>query len=240
MPTAIALTDTIYSWPGGIEPVLSVSNFSVEKGASVFLLGASGCGKSTLLNLIAGLILPQYGSVCVLNTNIAAMGSRDRDRFRAENIGLIFQQFNLIPYLDVLSNIRLAARLAGTSYAECDRRLTPLMDSLLLERSLLRRRADELSVGQQQRVSIARAMINHPQLLIADEPTSALDEEARAEFIDLLLATQQRTSATILFVSHDRSLARFFDKIETMQTVNDLERQRKHKLEIETRPRYAD
>ena len=227
MHSAVDLRDVLYSWPGSNEPVLDVPKLSIAKGASIFLLGPSGSGKSTLLNLIAGLALPQSGSVSVLGQKMQEMNSRARDRFRARNIGLIFQQFNLVPYLDVETNIRLAARLAGTRDDECERRGGILMESLLLSRSLLKHRTDELSVGQQQRVAIVRAMINKPQLIIADEPTSALDEESRLEFVETLLSTQKSTSATVIFVSHDRSLARYFDSVESMRMVNVLQNRKK-------------
>lgn len=220
MPNAIEIRDLVYSWPGRDEAALQVSDFSISRGASVFLFGTSGSGKSTLLNIVAGLTSPQSGSVTVLGHDMLAMNARARDRFRAERIGLIFQQFNLVPYLDVLTNIRIASHLGGTAKKEGQEEILLLLDSLLLDRSVLHRRADELSVGQQQRVAIARAMINRPELIIADEPTSALDEESRDEFIETLLTTQRRTSATVILVSHDRSLARFFDSTESMKAVN--------------------
>ena len=227
---AIAIHDLLFKWPGAAAFSLAVPELQIACGEKVFLLGASGSGKSTLLNLIAGVLTPQQGSIRILDTDFSQLSARQKDRFRARHIGLVFQQFNLIPYLDVETNIRLASSFVGspgpvstsTSTSKSDanaapQRMRALLEGLHLDPALLKRRADSLSVGQQQRVAIARAMINQPALLIADEPTSALDTDARDSFMQLLLGLQANSGTTIVFVSHDRSLASGFDRVVDMR-----------------------
>jgi putative ABC transport system ATP-binding protein len=227
---AIAIHDLLFKWPGADAFSLAVPELQIACGEKVFLLGASGSGKSTLLNLIAGVLTPQQGSIRILDTDFSQLSARQKDRFRARHIGLVFQQFNLIPYLDVETNIRLASSFVGspgpvstsTSTSKSDanaapQRMRALLEGLQLDPALLKRRADSLSVGQQQRVAIARAMINQPALLIADEPTSALDTDARDSFMQLLLGLQANSGTTIVFVSHDRSLASGFDRVVDMR-----------------------
>ena len=227
---AIAIHDLLFKWPGADAFSLAVPELQIACGEKVFLLGASGSGKSTLLNLIAGVLTPQQGSIRILDTDFSQLSARQKDRFRARHIGLVFQQFNLIPYLDVETNIRLASSFVGspgpvstsTSTSKSDanaapQRMRALLEGLHLDPALLKRRADSLSVGQQQRVAIARAMINQPALLIADEPTSALDTDARDSFMQLLLGLQASAGTTIVFVSHDRSLATGFDRVVDMR-----------------------
>mgnify|MGYP003649329011 FL=1 len=220
MTYAIECHDINFKWPGSNSPVLDISEFNVERGERLFLYGASGSGKSTLLSLIAGLLPSKEGGIHVLEQDMSKMGDRAKDRFRAKHIGFVFQQFNLIPYLDVESNIGLAASLAGLSKIQTKQRTLALLDALLIDPRFLSQRADKLSIGQQQRVAVARALINEPEVLIADEPTSSLDEEAKDEFIELLLRTQQRTGASVIFVSHDRSLMKHFDRTQNMTDIN--------------------
>lgn len=220
MTYTIECHDINYTWPGTSSPVLDIKEFSLERGERLFLYGASGSGKSTLLSLIAGLLPSSLGVIEVLGRDLSKMGDRAKDRFRAQHIGFVFQQFNLIPYLDVESNIGLAANLAGLSKQETKRRTAALLDALLIDSRFLNQRADKLSIGQQQRVAVARALVNEPEILIADEPTSSLDEEAKDEFIGLMLRTQQRTGASVIFVSHDRSLIKHFDRTQSMTDIN--------------------
>ncbi|MDY6921938.1 MAG: ABC transporter ATP-binding protein [Pseudomonadota bacterium] len=189
-------------------------------GAQVFLKGESGAGKSTLLNLLAGILPAAAGQVQLLNQDLAALSSRQRDRFRARHVGMVFQQFNLIPYLNVVDNIRLASHFAGQSAEATETRAQQLFHSLKLDRSLLPQRADHLSVGQQQRVAIARALINDPEILLVDEPTSALDSELRDRFIQLLLEICEQRGSTLVFVSHDMHLAAHFSRIIPLSSIN--------------------
>ena len=194
------------------DPVMEISHWQVEMGQRIFLHGRSGSGKSTLLNLLCGTLSPDKGDIKLIGEPFSALSSRKRDKFRAKHIGVVFQQFNLIPYLSVLENIEVAMHFAKNKAEEKQQQIVEVFDQLKLDPDLLNRRADQLSVGQQQRVSIARALINSPEILIADEPTSALDAYAQAGFMDLLIESTQKTGCTLLFVSHDHRLAEFFEK----------------------------
>lgn len=218
--TAIEVRDLLYSWPGNDARTLDIPAFSIDQGERCFLLGASGSGKSTLLKLLSGLMLPSSGSISIMNQDLAKLSGHKRDRFRAREIGFIFQQFNLIPYLSILDNLEVSAKLNQLSQPVFNERARELLSKLSISESLWSRRADRLSVGQQQRVAIARALIHQPPLLIADEPTSALDEDARDAFMDLLLNDMTDNNTTILFVSHDRQLIPAFNRCESMKALN--------------------
>lgn len=213
-----------FGWKGGPQ-VLDVDSFYVESGERVFLRGPSGSGKSTLLGLIAGVLQPQSGSIRVLGHDMAALSAARRDRLRADQIGVIFQMFNLVPYLSVTGNVLLPLRFsparrqrAGSDPQSEARRLLTRLG--LEDESLLGRRVSDLSVGQQQRVAAARALIGSPSLIIADEPTSALDADARDRFINLLSEEVERSGATLLFVSHDASLAGLFSRAADLAAIN--------------------
>jgi len=220
MSSIISASDLIFTWPGASAPVLHLSNFSVRRGERLFINGASGSGKSTLLSLLAGLMRPDAGTLEILDTDITRLSGRKRDRFRARHIGFVFQRFNLIPYLDVRSNIRLAAHIAGNARKADNNSIQQLLDMLRISPVLATRRADQLSVGQQQRVAVARAMINAPEILIADEPTSSLDHAVRDDFIRLLLEMQAQRETTVIFVSHDLSLQHHFSRSLSMTDIN--------------------
>jgi putative ABC transport system ATP-binding protein len=195
----------------------------VAPGESVFLHGPSGCGKSTLLGLLAGVLVPSAGQVTLMGQPWSALGGAARDRLRADHVGYIFQQFNLLPYLSVLDNVRLPCRFSA-------RRAQRAGDAAATARALLAqvglaedhwtRRADELSVGQQQRVAAARALIGTPELVIADEPTSALDAALRDGFMTVLLAQCRTAGSTLVFVSHDERLATHFDRRLSLPAIN--------------------
>jgi putative ABC transport system ATP-binding protein len=228
MPAAaVALEDVVFRWRRALAPCLEIEGFQIGAAERVFLHGPSGSGKSTLLSLIGGVCLPERGRVEVLGTELRALSSSARDRFRAERIGFVFQIFNLIPYLSALDNILLPCRFAP-GRAETIRRdgSTPraqaqrLAAHLGLDEALLARRAIELSVGQQQRVAVARALIGRPRLIVADEPTSALDADRQRDFLDLLLAESSAAGAAVLFVSHDQRLAERFDRTLSLPQIN--------------------
>jgi putative ABC transport system ATP-binding protein len=218
---ALELRDVAFRWPGG-DPVLAIDRFTVARGERVFVRGASGSGKSTLLALIGGVLTPQAGSVQVLGTDLAQLAAGARDRFRGEHVGFIFQMFNLIPYLTVLENVVLPARFSSGRLARvgADRlraEAARLLEALgLAAPSLFDRPVTQLSIGQQQRVAAARALLGSPELIAADEPTSALDADARAGFLDLLMQECAAVGATLLFVSHDVTLAGRFDRTVAM------------------------
>jgi len=207
LPAAIALKNLSFAYT--TEPLLQIPDWQVPLGARIFLRGASGSGKSTLLNLLCGLLLPSSGDLMVLGQNLTRMSGHARDRFRARHMGVVFQQFNLIPWLSVRDNVRLAVYFAG-GRKELEQRLSELAAQLNLASALLEQKAGTLSIGQQQRVAVMRALINRPEILLVDEPTSALDQDNRDAFIQLLLQTVTACGATLLFVSHDQTLAPHF------------------------------
>ena len=221
---ALDLQALRYRWPGASADTLVLDSLQLAPGDKVFLRGPSGCGKSTLLSLAAGVLLPQAGQVRLLGQDWAGLRSGARDRWRADHLGYIFQQFNLLPYLSVLDNVRLPLRF---SRRRATRSAASGADSaeMLLERSglppgLWRQPAGALSVGQQQRVAAARALIGAPELVVADEPTSALDEDLRESFMALLLERCNATRSALLFVSHDLRLAARFDRIIDLPSLN--------------------
>jgi putative ABC transport system ATP-binding protein len=224
----IDLKDVRFRWPGRTSFAVSVPDLSVQEGDTVLLLGESGSGKSTLLSLICGTILADSGVVSVSDTDLATLPSGKRDRFRAETIGIIFQQFNLLPFGSVLDNIMLPLRFAQERRARCsDARLKSmeLCRALGLPDGIETAKAASLSVGQQQRVAVARALIGSPPILIADEPTSSLDETSQASFLDLMFDQVRAQGSTLLMVSHDPRLAERFDRTIQMSDIVTVERQ---------------
>ena len=214
--TALRITDLVFRWPRQAQICLDIARFELAAGERVFLHGASGSGKSTLLGLLGGVALPQQGRIELLGTDITRLGSRDRDRFRADHIGFLFQQFNLLPWLPALDNVLLpctfSARRRERAGADPRAEAERMLRHLDLDTASWRKPAGELSVGQQQRVAAARALIGRPETLIADEPTSALDAERQQAFIDLLLQESAAVGAALVFVSHDQRLAGHFDR----------------------------
>jgi putative ABC transport system ATP-binding protein len=214
--TALRITDLVFRWPRQAQICLDIARFELAAGERVFLHGASGSGKSTLLGLLGGVALPQQGRIELLGTDITQLGSRARDRFRADHIGFLFQQFNLLPWLPALDNVLLpctfSARRRERAGADPRAEAERLLRHLDLDTASWRKPAGELSVGQQQRVAAARALIGRPEILIADEPTSALDAERQQAFIDLLLQESAAVGAALVFVSHDQRLAGHFDR----------------------------
>ncbi|MBN0988501.1 ABC transporter ATP-binding protein [Amphritea sp. RP18W] len=223
----IELDKVVFGWPEG-QPVLDIPVLNIAAAERVFVKGPSGSGKSTLLNLIAGIHTPLQGRVCVLGQALHSQGSAWRDNFRADHIGLIFQQFNLLPYLSVLENVMLPCRFsvarnarATERYGSLENAATQLLEHLGIPRdSLHRRGVTRLSIGQQQRVAAARALIGSPELVIADEPTSALDSDSRNAFLELLIRECDLSESTLVFVSHDSSLETHFSQVISLRDLN--------------------
>ncbi len=218
---AISINNLKYTWPKEQQPTINISKWNINPGERLFLYGRSGSGKSTLLNIVAGILQPQQGSIDICGKTLTQLSQRQRDKFRATHMGVIFQQFNLIPYLSVTDNIRLSQHFSQEEYSKD--RLLLLMEQLGLHENLLLQQANQLSVGQQQRVAVARALYHQPKLIIADEPTSALDTETRDNFINLLLTQCKLNNSTVLFVSHDKTLSTHFDKLIDLQQLNEIE-----------------
>ncbi|RZT39408.1 ABC transporter ATP-binding protein [Cupriavidus agavae] len=215
----MALDGIRFAWRRGATPVLALDRFHIDAGERIFVSGASGSGKSTLLALLAGIHQPQAGTVRWRGASLAGYSGARRDRFRADHIGIVFQQLNLVPYLNVLDNVLLActfsaartrrAREQGASVAEAAGMLLGRLD---LPAPLWKQPAGRLSIGQQQRVAAARALLGRPELVLADEPTSALDAARQAGFMDLLQRECHAAGASLVFVSHDARLAEGFDR----------------------------
>ena len=217
---AVKLNNLVFSYQKNRSPVLDIPHWQVNAGERIFLFGESGSGKSTLLNLLSGTLTPGSGDIRLFGEEFSELPPRKRDKFRARHIGVVFQQFNLIPYLSVKANIEAAAWFAGNKGSGLTDRIKQLVAQLQLPNSVLQQDAGLLSVGQQQRVAIARSLINDPGLLIVDEPTSALDADARDKFMQLLLACCDQSNSTLIFVSHDKSLSQFFSQSVSLRELN--------------------
>lgn len=221
----INLQDVAFSYGGKM--VLQLPELTVAAGSTVLLRGASGSGKSTLLGLLSGVLRADSGVVEVAGQRLDSLGGAARDRFRAEHLGVIFQQFNLLPFLDVADNIVLGLRFSRARSARVGHavlgEVRRLMAALQLDPSLIHRRAGSLSVGQQQRVAAARALIGRPELLLADEPTSALDRSAATAFLQLMFEQCRAAGTTAVVVSHDDTLDALFDRVVVLEQVNRAE-----------------
>lgn len=222
---AVEIDKVEFAWRGQ-ESLLAIDRLAVSRGERVFLKGASGSGKSTLLGLIGGVLTPRTGTIRVMGTALPQLSAGSRDRFRAEHVGFIFQMFNLIPYLTVRANVLLPLGFSPTrrgriAAAGADAEAVRLLGALgLADKELLERPVTQLSIGQQQRVAAARALIGRPDIVVADEPTSALDIDARADFLQLLMNECAAFGTTLIFVSHDASLATLFDRVLSMGEIN--------------------
>ena len=215
---SIEISGLEYSWNAREKPILKIDDLKIAPKEKVFVRGPSGSGKTTLLGLLGGVLTPQSGEIKVEGTVINHLNGAQRDRFRADHIGFIFQMFNLLPYLNVMENVTLALRFSqrkrnkvsshGAS-AEARR----LLDALgLKDPSLHHKVVSSLSVGQQQRVAVARALIGSPEVVIADEPTSALDADTRSVFLELLFHECEKAGSKLIYVSHDKEVGEHFDR----------------------------
>ena len=228
---AIELEQLKFAWKAkdwkAKELVLDIPKLQILKGEQVFLRGASGSGKSTLLNLLGGLMSPQQGQLTLLDQAIERQPQRFRDRFRADHIGVLFQQFNLLPYLNLVDNVTLPCRFSKRRLQKAgdpDRTAKNLLKALGLAQYIDRPiKTAELSIGQQQRVAAARALIGQPEILLADEPTSALDADTREQFLSLLSEQCAKHQMTLVFVSHDISLSPHFDRVIDLSEINQVE-----------------
>ncbi len=228
----ITLRDVRYAWPRAARDVLAIDALDIGAGETVFLHGPSGCGKSTLLSLLAGVMLPRQGSVALAGRSWSEMPAAARDRHRADHVGYLFQQFNLLPWLPVIDNVLLGCRFSpargeratqrsGSPHAQA----RMLLQRVGLPQDAWTRPARELSVGQQQRVAAARALIGAPEVVIADEPTSALDAALRDGFMEVLLGECRAGGSTLVFVSHDERLAARFDRALSLPELNHAARE---------------
>jgi putative ABC transport system ATP-binding protein len=225
---AVDISGLCFSWRDRLDPILDIDCLQIKRGERVFIEGPSGSGKSTLLSLIAGVVAPQKGNIRVNGHHLNTLNSAARDRFRADNIGYIYQMFNLIPYLSVIENVILPCRFSksrrdrATNRSDsCDAEAIRLLNQLGMDgKALFGKPVTDLSVGQQQRVAAARALIGTPEIIIADEPTSSLDANHREAFIQLLFNECDREKTTLVFVSHDTALEKLFDRTFRFEEIN--------------------
>ena len=222
MTHALQLSQLSHAW-GNAPPLFDIAHLALPQGDNLFIQGPSGCGKSTLLGMLAGVIAINHGQLEVLGQDMVGLSSVGRDRLRGEHMGVIFQQFNLLPYLDVQANVLLPTRMfpsralaAAQEWGDAQSQALHLIQTLGLPQSVWHQPVHQLSVGQQQRVAAVRALMGSPRLVIADEPTSALDDANQLEFLDLLLGTARRQAASVVMVSHNAHLAQRFDHMFAM------------------------
>ncbi|WP_439183525.1 ABC transporter ATP-binding protein [Carboxylicivirga taeanensis] len=233
----VEINNLSYKWKDEDKDLLRIDHLKITKGERLFLKGSSGSGKSTLLGLLSGIMVPQNGTVKVLDQIISGLKPSLRDVFRANHIGYIFQTFNLVPYLSVIENVilpihfstvrRQRIRNMGKEPKQEAERLLQVVG--LSGEAIINKSVTELSVGQQQRVAACRALLGDPEIIIADEPTSSLDQTAQEAFITLLLEECSQKQTTLFFVSHDTSFAKDFNRIlelkngsiEEFETINN-------------------
>ena len=216
----ITLTDLVFKWQKQqSNPTLAIAALEIAKGEHVFLHGPSGCGKSTLLSLLAGINRPTSGCLSIFGCELSKLSNSKRDAFRADHIGYIFQNFNLLPYLSPLENVTLGCHFSKQRQKKAlvnsmtlNQEAARLLNALGLSEQFHLQNVANLSIGQQQRVAAARAFIGSPELIIADEPTSALDTGNRQAFIKLLFEQAKAANSTLIFVSHDESLQPLFNR----------------------------
>jgi putative ABC transport system ATP-binding protein len=204
--------------------VLKIAELNIAKGEKIFLYGPSGSGKTTLLGILAGVLRANEGSVKVLGQDLTQMSGPACDALRGAHIGYIFQMFNLIPYLNVLENIMLPCRVSQERHRRLNGRSRADEAKSLAGRlgigPIATDNVVDLSVGQQQRVAAARALLGAPELIIADEPTSSLDEDHREGFLKLLFDQCRDLGSTLIFVSHDRRMMPLFDRAISLAEIN--------------------
>lgn len=223
MALAIDIRDLSFRYPKAGQDCLKIVSFQIESGERIFLHGASGSGKSTLLGLIGGVLQANQGVLNILGHDLVTMRPAMRDRLRADHIGFIFQQFNLIPYLSVMDNVLLPCRFSAQrkqrAGVDLQQEVRRLLAHLQLE-GVEQTPVTQLSVGQQQRVAAARALMGQPEIIIADEPTSSLDSDRQAAFLELLLQECTAANAALVFVSHDKRLASHFHREVALSDIN--------------------
>jgi putative ABC transport system ATP-binding protein len=198
-------------------PILEIAEFSLQDGEQVALVGESGCGKTTLLNVVAGITVPDAGSVCLDGVELTRLPEAARDRFRAERIGYVFQTFNLLPAFTALENVLLGMSFSGK---KADRRhAAELLDRVGLSRRF-HHRPSQLSVGEQQRVAVARALANRPSLLLADEPTASVDRANQETILTLIRDACAENRVALLLVTHSPEVSARFERVEKLADFN--------------------
>ena len=215
----IYIKNMLYQWEKKTRPIIDIDSWSM-KDKSCFIYGSSGSGKSSFVNLLSGITVANQGDVITLGENLSDLSARGRDAFRAKNIGVIYQQFNLLPFLSGMDNILLALNLSHSMNDDVCSRIYPLLDSLKLPISVLKEKPINLSVGQQQRLAIVRTLASKPRLILADEPTSALDNVSRDSFVHTLLQECCKNKCQVILFSHDMTMKHDFDSSVNFEKLN--------------------
>tara|TARA_B110000003_G_scaffold153056_1_gene153786 strand:+ start:178 stop:864 length:687 start_codon:yes stop_codon:yes gene_type:complete len=220
----ISIKNLKYKIGQNINFSLNIKNFKLNKSDSILIYGESGLGKSTFLNLLSGTISPQKGTIDILGTNISNTSSNIKDKIRGDHFGIVFQTFNLLPYVSVKNNILLGKAYSSIKQSKSNNdEIKELMDKLSLNyEDLINRKAYELSIGQQQRVAVARALIGKPEIILADEPTSALDKSNQKEFINLLFKSIDENEQGLIMVSHEHKLSNKFKKVKNITEICEI------------------
>ena len=220
---AFQVSNLLFSWKKNDRVTLDIPSLMVKQGESIFIQGISGSGKSTLLNILSGVLTVQHGDITILDKPFSSLSHQSRDKIRANHIGYIFQQFNLLPYLSVIENVLLPLNISTARRQGRPRHSPSLIEEakhfltkLQIPVNIFHEKVSQLSVGQQQRVAAARAMIGSPEIIIADEPTSALDKNNSENFMDVLVSQCKKINSSLVFVSHDVHLCQYLDNNYTL------------------------
>jgi putative ABC transport system ATP-binding protein len=221
MSSFIEVSNLKFAFPNTTKQLLNISDLKIGQGEKIFLHGPSGCGKSTFLEIVSGVLNFDQGDVTIDQNSLVKMSPSQKDQFRSKNIGYIFQNFNLLPYLNIFENITLPLHLNGKikEIKNIQAEVEAICQKLGIA-ELLNQNVSQLSVGQQQRVAVARALVSQPKLILADEPTSALDFDHRDKFLKLLFEICSEKKITLIFVSHDHSLKTLFDRSIAFNDIN--------------------
>ena len=214
---AVRVENVVKSFTGGDSSVFALKGASLEArfGEILMIVGPSGCGKTTLLSVICGTLKFEEGNITVFDKDLGKMRNGEITRFRRENIGFIFQQFNLIPTLTAVENVSIPLILQGKSTAEAERRSRTILEQVGLS-DKFKSFPHQLSGGQQQRVAISRALVHEPRLVICDEPTAALDSVSGHKTLELLKASALQPDRCVIIVTHDSRIYEFADRIVQM------------------------
>lgn len=219
----VSVSDAHYNFPGSDQLTLCVPSMTIAPQQHTAIRGPSGCGKTTLLRLIAGVLLPDRGTVHTLGKQTSSMSPRSLARQRLRSIGMVFQSFALLEYLSAFENILLTARLGRLDLRHARTHARDLASRAGIEHTL-HRRPDRLSQGERQRIAICRALVTKPRLVVCDEPTGNLDPSRSQEIIDLVISEADTLGATVVTVTHDHGILDRFDRILDLSQIASLER----------------